>query len=167
MGDSDCVPCYETVDVHHRPQTTTTTATTVPSSVSIRSQRRHEHHDRLNVDPTGLHGAGAPNGGVVVVSSNGHNHRKFSVAGNESVVGLSNKKSGEGDLQQQHHLLRKKPLTPAASEDHHDSDYDEISIHPLSNQVRNGCDCGDGKVWIAVEDLLFWRDSQEKSSQFF
>lgn len=142
MGDSDCMPCFEPVDVHHRTRTNSTAGDTV------HEHRSEEHALLINGTLTGGHQQPEPaiNGHRKVTS--GHLHLSVELSPTASAAAatggsvglvksagsLSNKKKSSPSEGSEHHLLR-KPLTPAASEDHHDSDYDEISIHPLSNQV--------------------------------
>lgn len=140
MGDSDCMPCYEPVQVlHHRTRTnsTGTSHVVVASDHETVSHHHAQEHDGTITGP-----------GAATLDCNGHlNQRKVEGGGNgvrgsqlsrgNSISGDAVDGSGttvvgksEGD-----HILLRKPLTPAVSEDHHDSDYDEISILPLSNQV--------------------------------
>lgn len=147
MGDSDCMPCYEPVDVHHRIRTN--------STGHVDSVNNHRHVDD-HVLLRRLDGS-APHQATTVPSSpssNGHQRKieqaglalgigrgfgpaegLVQTAGGGSVVGGGAGGQAAGAVDDEHNRVLRKPLTPAASEDHHDSDYDEISIHPLSNQV--------------------------------
>lgn len=129
MGDSDCMPCYEPVQVlHHRTRTnsTGTSHVVVASDHETVSHRHAQEHDGTITGPAAAKVEGGGNGVRGSQLSRGSSISGDAVDGSgTTVVGKS-----EGD-----HLLLRKPLTPAVSEDHHDSDYDEISILPLSNQV--------------------------------
>lgn len=140
MGDSDCMPCYEPVDVHHHHRTRTTSTGTVAGVESV----NHTHH----VDGPTITGTPSVTVSPASLLRNGVVHCQQLPVGELSrglVGGGGGGGAAESDGQKKevlkaevdHQVLLRKPLTPAASEDHHDSDYDEISIHPLSNQVSD------------------------------
>lgn len=149
MGDSDCMPCYEPVDVllHHRARTNST-GRDHPSEQTLLNHRLVLDGSATSVVPNAQHRKVEAGNGVrrppelsVELSHRGSGSGGggggggANGAGGESDGSVATSVSGVIAEASDQHLLLRKPLTPAASEDHHDSDYDEISIHPLSNQV--------------------------------
>ena len=157
MGDFQCMPCYEPVDVHHRIRTNSTGVVVVSDLVNSGHHRlQDQQHDLQVFDGCGSAGTttsashnattvnllrkidGGSSNGVVVQRCQQLpvelSARSGSGRGGLAEGGGGAKKAEEDD---DHHVPLRKPLTPAVSEDHHDSDYDEISIHPLSNQVSD------------------------------
>lgn len=167
MGDSDCMPCYEPVDVHHRIRTNSA------GSVLATNVDRHRIYADHVIDGSA---AAAADSSVAHHHQqhhiNGQHRRLEGVLSQQGRVGASGEESdglvksvlatgggakAEGGVVADHPILiRKQTLTPAASEDHHDSDYDEISIHPLSNQVRIGFISVDIQNAQEVESLVIY-----------
>lgn len=125
MGDSsECcaVPCYNNVVVHHHQQQRSSTTSNNSISGSGGNHHHHQHH---------------------------HGQQQHHVQSDQCV---DVPQALQLQLQQQQvsgkSINKKSPTTAAGSEktvrhkllsasleDHHDTDCDEISIHPLNNQV--------------------------------